>query len=152
MASPNTFTQEMMDDLIKSMKQEGYFSDHSQNADSFFGMKFSETLKKPRGHQEYAENVRKDFPDWSDEGMERDYRQSGRKHFTAQVHAAAKTEYFCDWAATRLGLERKVAKTIIQQRLAGQPPSDIARDIARHSTIAEVRNSCETYVNEAKGP
>lgn len=116
---------------------------------AFYGFDFAADIKKPRGHQEYAENIRADF-DWSDSGMEREYRSAGRKHFPAATIAGASTPYFYEWAATRLGISYDAAKTITQQRLAGHPPSDIARDIARHSTISEVRSSCETYINDLK--
>lgn len=88
---------------------------------------------------------------WDEGVMEKDYRKSGKKVFSAQVHTLAKTEYFATWAGTRLGVTPEIAKAIIHRRLIGSPPSEIAEVIAKNSSIAEVRNSCETYLNDLKG-
>lgn len=85
---------------------------------------------------------------WSDEAMENSYRTSGKKVFTKSTHTLAKTEYFYDWAATRLGVTREVAKRLTHLRLYDATPLQVAKEIALHSTIAEVRNACETYIND----
>jgi hypothetical protein len=87
---------------------------------------------------------------WDDKVMERDYRRAGKKVFSAQVHSAARTQYFISWAATRLGLSPEQAKGIIDHRLSGGAPSETAAKLATLSSISEVRNSCETYLNDLK--
>jgi hypothetical protein len=73
-----------------------------------------------------------------------------REVFSANVQRLAQTEYFYDWAATRLGIPRKMAKALTYLRLYNGDPLQVAVEIAKHSTILEVRSACETYINDSK--
>lgn len=78
-----------------------------------------------------------------------------RKSFTAKHHSIGKQAYFHDWCATRLGVTREIAKSLTHRRLYGAAPSEIALVLAKHSTILEVRSTCETYLNDhniSRGP
>lgn len=88
---------------------------------------------------------------WDAQFMETEYRKKGKKVFSAQTLMAANTPYFYEWAATRLGVTREVAKRLIHLRCYSASPLQVAEEIAKNSSLPEVRNSCETYINDLKG-
>lgn len=70
-----------------------------------------------------------------------------QKTFSPQTHTTAKLPYFHDWVATRLGVPRDVAKSLVMQRLYGTPPDEIARIIAANTSLPEIKSACEAYLN-----
>lgn len=128
-----TINPEDFEELWKSIRDDLH---KTKNKEFFFGMDFADGVKGP---------------DWSASGMEREYRSAGRKYFSGQTIAIATTPYFYEWAATRLGISRELAKRLTHMRLYDATPLQVAAEIAKASSLPEVRNSCETYINDLKG-
>lgn len=140
----------------------------SSDSKDFYGMDFSDFLKcvKPEDFTHVAFDINKQiYKDFKfttatankesikTEDLLRKMREAidevekpAPKQFTDATKRIARTEYFYDWAATRLGVTREIAKSLVHGRLYNTDPRTIAQTLIQYSTLSEVRTSCENYL------